>query len=195
MMPFIAPGEAYPVTDTGNERSIGRFEFSPDRKSIAFLSADEKPAKKKAKEKEKDDAKVWGEDWPFNRLRLVHLATKKVTTLAGQDAHVADLAWNNNGTKIAITETKTPEVDSAVQYGTTISVVDVTNRDITIISVFLHRVSDLTWTGEMLYFSGAVVPNETVSDNSIWSVDSEATTSMYEHRAHGIEDSASGRLR
>ncbi|KAK3710613.1 hypothetical protein LTR37_010240 [Vermiconidia calcicola] len=111
MLPTKAGGEAYPVTPAENERAMGQFEFDPNGKTIAFLSADEKSPDQKAKEKDKDDPKVWGEDWPYNRLRLVHVATKRVTTIVSNDAHILDFAWNDDGTKIAYIETKTPDID------------------------------------------------------------------------------------
>ena len=42
--------------------------WSPNGLFIAFLSPDEKTAEQEAKGKDKDDAKVYGEDWGFNRL-------------------------------------------------------------------------------------------------------------------------------
>jgi Tol biopolymer transport system component len=83
-VPTDTEEEPAALTPVENEQKIGRFAFSPDRKNIAYLSADEKSEEQRRKEKEKDDAKVYGKDSPFHRLRLVEIATRKVTTLVSR---------------------------------------------------------------------------------------------------------------
>jgi hypothetical protein len=73
--------EAYPITPICNERAIEAYDFSPDGKLIAYLSADEKTAQQKARETNGEDVNVWGEQWHYARLRVVDLQTKQVRSL------------------------------------------------------------------------------------------------------------------
>lgn len=100
--------EPIPLTPKENEKKMGELAISPDGKYIAWLSADEKTAEMKAREKEKDDAKVWGEDSSCSRLRLLCLdpPSEHVTTLENPDAHFEEIAWNDDGTEIAVLEVR-----------------------------------------------------------------------------------------
>ena len=190
MLPANTGGEAYPLTPVENESSISRFELSADGKFVAYISADEKSAEKKAREKEKDDAKVWGEEWPFNRLRLVHVATKKVTTLVSRDANVVDLAWNDDGTKIAIAETRTPDIESQYLHGMKISIVDVGGKQVREVCSFPNSIENLSWASNRLYFLGFVYAESCVSAQMVYSVDVNAESATFQKFAHGEDDCA-----
>lgn len=78
-------GEAYPVTKVGGKKAIEAFKWSPDGQCIAFLSADEKSKDQETREEETGGAIVYGEDWEFDRLRLLHVATREISTLVADD--------------------------------------------------------------------------------------------------------------
>lgn len=94
------------ITPVENERKIEKYTFDHDGKTIAYLSADEKSEVQRRKDKEKDDAKVWGEDLLFNRLRLLNVETGEVEVLAEMEEHIVDFAWSDDGCSIAFTTTK-----------------------------------------------------------------------------------------
>ena len=193
ILPMQAGGEAYPVTPVENERSIDCFEFSPDGKFIAYVSADEKTAEKKAKGKDKDDAKVWGEDWPYNRLWLVHLATKKITKLVSHDAHVADLAWSPNGAGIAFEENRTPNIESPDIDGSKFSIVGTRNGDITPLCTFPSLAGCLTWAEEdTIHFIGGRNTASPVSSKMVYSIDLNAKPPALAKCAHGEDDCVMG---
>jgi dipeptidyl aminopeptidase/acylaminoacyl peptidase len=193
VLPLEVAGEAYPLTPTENEREIGYFEFSPDGNFIAYTSADEKTADKKAKEKGKDDAHVWGEDWPYSRLRIVHVATKKVTTLVSHDAHVVDLAWSPDGSKIAFGENRSPDGESADIDGTKFSIVDVSSREIKRLCTFPNETGCLTWAeDDAIHFIGGRTADSPVSSKMIYSIDLKSKQTQFARCAHGEEDCAVG---
>lgn len=109
-LPADGTGEPEALTPEANERSIAMFRFSPDGRTIAYLSANEKFAGVKAREEDKDDAMVWGKDLVFNRLRLVDVESMEATVLAAPDAHVVDLAWNGDGSHIAFLTVLDPDM-------------------------------------------------------------------------------------
>lgn len=184
-------GEAYPLTSTENEEQVGGFEISPDGKWIAFISPDEKTEEMKRKDKEKDDVKVWGEDWQYNRLRLLHVKTKKVSTLWTQDAHVCSLAWNDLGTKIAFNAARTPDLEIYYQ-GNAIFVVDVGNKSAQLVGRMPTWVENLVFVGDMLYFNGPADLDATESSSMVYSLDFDQAPPPLEKCAHGEEDCAAG---
>lgn len=76
------------ITPADNARDIDMFVFSPDGKTIAYISADEKSVMKTRKKEENNepDPEVWGEKWEHARLRLVDVESKKRRILVGGDA-------------------------------------------------------------------------------------------------------------
>ncbi|KAH9828269.1 putative acylamino-acid-releasing enzyme [Teratosphaeria destructans] len=196
-LPLEGGGEAYPITDSENERAIGKYPVSPDGKTIAFLSADEKTEARKKREKDKDDAQVWGEDWEFERLRLVHIATKTVTTLVSHDAHVADLAWNDEGTHLAYTEVQNPTVEEAFKTGSTISIIDVRSKETTWLANRNLWSGGLLWAGPDVYFLAPVTADSVCSSSAVFRIaaalqyegkEPDKKEVLYENYAHGIED-------
>ena len=58
--------------------------------TIALLAQDAPTDEDERRERERDDAQVWGERWPNHRLRLLDLATRAIRTVdALGDGHVA----------------------------------------------------------------------------------------------------------
>ena len=190
LLPLKVGGEAYPLTPADNKREIDRTEWSPDGNFIAYVSVDEKTPEKKAKEQEKDDANVWGDDWELNRLRVLHVATQKVGTLVSRSTHIVDFVWNDEGTKIAFTDTPTPDIESPLTHGTHIWTVDVSSKEVNKVCHFPNSVQDLTWAGDVLYFIGPVTPSSSVSADTVYTVEPTADKPSYERHAHGDEDCA-----
>ncbi|KAK4920754.1 hypothetical protein LTR28_012845, partial [Elasticomyces elasticus] len=123
-------GEPYPVTKADNEKDIAGFRWSPDGKSIAFISPDEKTAERKARDEERDDVMVYGEDWQYNRLRLLHVSTKTVTTLVRKDAHVASFAWSEDSKSLVYSTWKTPDLNAPGYHGVEIEEVSVVDKSV-----------------------------------------------------------------
>jgi len=163
---FILPlngGEAYPVTKVDNKKNITSFRWSPNGKSIAFLSPDEKSAERKAKEDNRDDAMVWGEYWEYNRLRVVHVATREVSDLVSKDAHVNEFTWSQDSTEIAYILHDLPELESS-QTGIKFELVKLSTSKISSITEFPGGAGDIIWSGRDIYFTAGV--NNTRSNTS-----------------------------
>lgn len=192
LLPVHEGGEAVPLTPAENKRKIERIDWAPDGESIAFLSADEKTKEQIKKEEDKDDANVYGENWEFQRLRLLNVKTKVVTKLVSREAHVIDFAWNDDGTKVAFSETRTPKIDSPYAHGTTISSVDVSTKDIVQLCHFPKAATNITWAGPSLYFIGRGTEN-TFSACRVYTIDvKDPGAKSYEECAHGDDDGVEG---
>jgi dipeptidyl aminopeptidase/acylaminoacyl peptidase len=157
----LSGGEAYSITPTENEKAISSFKWSPNGQFIAYLSADEKTPERKKREEVKDDAKVYGEDWEYARLRLLHVQTRQVSVVAEGDYHITSLAWSPDSKEIGFIKTKTSQLDSALYFGVDIESVSLRSKELKHISHFPSRASGLIWTrdlpgnqhgGDVLYF-------------------------------------------
>ncbi|KAK4621912.1 Acylamino-acid-releasing enzyme [Fulvia fulva] len=119
-------GEAYPITDTDNERPIAAFEFSPDGKRIALIRADPKTAEEKAREDNGEDWQVWCEDWTYDRLYVIDdLTTRKVSRVtgeSGQQRHVTGFCWSPDSENIVFANTKSPHIEEPYLTGSDISI-------------------------------------------------------------------------
>lgn len=186
----LSGGEPYPVTPAEHVAGIASFAFHPNGKSIAFLSADEKSEEKKTKEKEKDDAKVWGEDWPYQRLRLVDIASKSVSVLVSKDAHLTHFAWNDDGSSIAFAENKTPDTESPFWQGTDFSVVDTSSKEVKHLCPSSKEVGAMVYCGSTVYFLGPASDTFFASAYMVLSIDVNAKEPTCKKFAHGETDCA-----
>lgn len=193
ILPLAAgSGEAYAITPESNEKNIPGFEFSPDGKTMALISADEKTEKKKEQEKGKDDAQVWGE-WEFGRLRLVDLESKDITTLVEQDAHVVEFAWDDSGREIAFAAVETPDAESPFLDGTSISMVNVAEKTIVQVTHFPNQLVNLSWVGTNLFFRGPAAGGKSiVSSVMVYRIDLRQSSKHFEEHAQGKDDCAAG---
>ncbi|GKU04747.1 unnamed protein product [Fusarium langsethiae] len=82
-------GDPVAVTAEDNEQDIYMFAVSPDGKTIAYVSCDEK---KKDEDEEESKPEVWGETWDNARLRLVDVETHETKAIVGGDKHIGEIA-------------------------------------------------------------------------------------------------------
>ncbi len=92
---------------------IAAFAPLPDGATIALLAADPPADDEERRERERDDAKVWGERWPIRRLRLLDLASRAVRTVTALgERHVAAIAPAPDGLQIAVVSWPNPDLDN-----------------------------------------------------------------------------------
>lgn len=108
----IDGGEARALTPADHERPVLHFAWSPGGGQIAFTSADEPSDDDRRREKERDDADVYGERPHHARLRLLSLASGEITTLAGGERHVAGFSWSPSGTELAYAAWRSPHLEA-----------------------------------------------------------------------------------
>ncbi len=104
-------GEARPLVE--RERSIAAFAWCPDGSRIAFLAPDEPSEEDRRREKEQDDARVFG-DWHPNRVFVVEVESGTVTPLREVEGHPVAIAWSPDGSTLALVVQPTLEVDSSL---------------------------------------------------------------------------------
>ncbi|KAF8578829.1 alpha/beta-hydrolase [Ramaria rubella] len=94
------------------ERGVERFRVSPDGRYIAFCSADEPTPEEESKERDGDDAHVWGEKRGCARLRLYTISTGEVTTLVEDRRHVSSCTWSPDSRKLLFFLSERPDVEA-----------------------------------------------------------------------------------
>lgn len=144
-------GEAYPISKPDNKKKITSFSWSPNGRFIAFLSPDEKTAEQEGKEKEKDDARVYGEDWEFNRLRCLHVPTRELSTLFAKEGHVNEIAWSEDSSEIAYVLHETPDINSPGDKGVRLERVSLSTRSASCICDFPGPTRNLIWSATFCF--------------------------------------------
>lgn len=113
----LGGGEAEALTSW--QGTIEEYAPLPGGQQIALLAIDPPTDEEKRRERERDDADVYGERWPRARLRLLDLATREITTIAGLDEeHVSLVSPSRTGDQLAIVTWPTPELDDHASHGT-----------------------------------------------------------------------------
>ena len=108
-------GEAVAVTDW--EPGIADYLPLPDG-WIALLAVDAETEEQKARKERRDDADVYGEEWQFQRLRLLQPESGEITTVEGLDnRHVVEVAAAADGQRLAVITWPTPELDNVTERG------------------------------------------------------------------------------
>jgi dipeptidyl aminopeptidase/acylaminoacyl peptidase len=150
-------GEARWLTSEKNNRPILDFVWSPDARSVAFLSADEPTEEDERREKERDDARVYGERWEYARLRVLSVASGEVRTLFSGDRHVPELACSPDGRSIAFATWEGPDLEFTGRE-CLIHVVAVGGADARIVARFPVAPHRLRWSadGRQVLFTGPV---------------------------------------
>ena len=136
-------GEAEALTDW--EAGIEAFTPLRDEKTIALLATDPESDEEKTRKKKRDDAEVYGERWPWQRLRLLDLATREVTTVdALGDRQIVEAVSSADGSRIAVLAWPTPEMDNLSERGE-ILIVDRASGEVTTVCQLRPGGGSLTW--------------------------------------------------
>lgn len=101
-------GEATVLSDAPG--SVSALAWSADGKTIAFLAREPKSEERKKREKEKDDAYTPSSVYPWSRLWVLDVATRKATQLTKGELHVTGVSLSPDGSRVAFAAQPTPEV-------------------------------------------------------------------------------------
>lgn len=174
---YILPihgGEAYPITKAENEQDITTFAWSPNGNFVAVSSPDEKTAQKIARNKEKDDVIIYGLEWEYNRLRLIHLATWEEEVLYAKEAHVKIFAWSEDSMQIAYVLLETPEEDSAYMKGVTFETLSIVDKTKTLITQFPGAIKGpLLWVNSNLFILAGTEPSKCSTSMEVYQISLE----------------------
>lgn len=166
----LAGGEARALTDEPGGVTELRW-LAGDVERIAYIAPDAKdPDEEERRKRERDDTFVYGEFWPFGRLKILEVVSDEARRIETGDRHVHELSPSPDGTRLAIAIADLPEIDST-RMTTELALVDVASGEVTALYRTGYAVSSLTWDqdGRRVYYvarAGAT----TVSSHQLWSL-------------------------
>ncbi|KAH8804387.1 Alpha/Beta hydrolase protein [Xylogone sp. PMI_703] len=172
--------------------NITKFYWSPDSKSIAFLSPDQKYKREGCTETPGDDVEVFGE-WKYTRPYLLDLKTGEVMRLYDKDAQVKTLSWSPDASQILLAIYRSPELDSPYRFGTQFEVLSIGGHS-TVASQFLSTfpgpvLSDnLVWENDKIFFVSGVSPNSVNSSQAIYCLHQQGGVWRWHKHSHGDID-------
>ncbi|SPO06036.1 related to peptidase yuxL [Cephalotrichum gorgonifer] len=185
-------GDAIPITPAENAQDIGTFAFSPNGKTIAYVSPDEKSQDLQDKEeKDEPDPAVWGSRWEHGRLRLVDVVSKDTKTLVAEDRHINQIAWSPDGGSVAFFTVKNPHIEEPLLTGTTISTVNIETGEVRDLCTVPNEPYALTWApdGQIYFITGTPV-NRDSGGRAVYTVNPAAAPGKFVKVAYGEDDDA-----
>lgn len=185
-------GDPIALTPVENAQDIDMFEFSPDGKTIAYISADEKSKEGREKDDEEPDPEVWGEKWEYGRLRLLDLESKESRVLVGSDCHVVGFSWSPDGKFIAFDSSENPDIEEGLLTGSTISTVNVQTGEVRDLVTIPNEVNYVTWApdGKIYFKTGTIIDRDTAG-YSVYCIDPAVDSPEVVKVACGEDDDAS----
>jgi len=159
-------GDAEPLYVS--ERDVEHYAWSPDGTALALVVADDLGAQEQLRQQKGDQAEVYGERWPYARLRVLDLASREVRDVAGGEFHVSEAAWSPDGSRLAYLRQPTPTLDARADAVLVVTAVG-GRPDATICPG--PEASDLAWPFEHQIMYSAPADGLTQSGQVIWSVD------------------------
>ena len=105
---LIRPDGGEAVLLTAAPGSVQSFAWSADGRTIGFLAREPKSEARRKREKEKDDAWTPSDNYAWNRLWVIDVASKKALQLTSGDVHVSGLSLSPDGKSVAYAAQPTP---------------------------------------------------------------------------------------
>ena len=185
-------GEAYAITPAEHKRAIARIAWSPSGTFVAFTSADEKTGEQLRREKEKDDVVVYGEEWEYARLRIVHVQTRQVTTLVSREAHVDLFSWSRDSSAITYVLHLTPDLNSRGNHGVELERISLVDKKTIALFHFPGPIRDLVCAQTDTYFIAGVKTDSNTTAQAVYraSRDDHVGQTSYSKYAFGDTNTA-----
>jgi dipeptidyl aminopeptidase/acylaminoacyl peptidase len=142
-----------------------------DGKRVIYLAVDaEDHDERERRERERDDAHVYGAFWPRAKPVVLDIASGATRRLEIGARHVAALAPSPDGARVAFVLWGTPELDWLMRGGE-LAVAEVASGELTILAEPGFYSDDLVWSpnGAVLYLAGAAGPTS-VSSSQLWAI-------------------------
>ena len=157
-------GEARPLVV--RKRAVAGFAWSPDGGRIAFLAPDDPTDEDERRERERDDADVYGEGWRYQRLRVVEVTTGETTGPLTGDVHVTEVVWSPDGEWLGCVVRSSPELDT--RFDAQVVVLRPDGHDLR--TVYRGDPGGLGWpTPDRLVFTAGHDPGLITSGATVWS--------------------------
>ncbi|OKJ39145.1 dipeptidyl aminopeptidase [Streptomyces sp. CB01580] len=140
---------------------------------IALFAQDEPTDEDRRRARERDDARVWGERVPLDRIRLLDLRTRQIRTpVTVVDRHAVEMVQRPDGGPLAVLTWATPDLDPGSQ-APRLHLLDLESETTQDLGPAAAQASSLTWwraeTGWHLAYL-AVTPPGLVGGTAVFDV-------------------------
>jgi dipeptidyl aminopeptidase/acylaminoacyl peptidase len=166
----LGGGEARALTDEPGGVS-GLCWLPGDAARIAYITPDAKDEEEEERRKrERDDTFVYGEFWPYGRLKILDVASGETRRIEVGQRHIYDLAAAPEGKRLVVLLADTPDIDSGATTSA-IGIVDVEGGEVSTAYETGSNVDAPTWArdGSRLYYVAAG-GGSPVSSDQLWSL-------------------------
>jgi dipeptidyl aminopeptidase/acylaminoacyl peptidase len=159
-------GEARKLTDS--KESITSYAWSPDGKSLAFVSRDALPKELDDKRKRRDDAQVFEGDFRQAHLFVIDVQSQNTVEVL-HDAGLTvggDPSWSSDSTRIAVSAAPTP---MARDYRSDIYIVTVASKSRERITTNPGADGDPVWSpdGATIAYTSSPEESKTLPDGTV----------------------------
>jgi len=111
---FLNNGGGEAIQFTEHEGGVSSFEWSRDGKKIYFVATDPKTKEEKKKDKVKDDAYLFEQNWQHRHLWVIDVDTKEEKRITDGAFTVRSFALSRDGTNVVYSRTPTPLYDDVL---------------------------------------------------------------------------------
>lgn len=139
-------GEAVRLTELG--KGVAAFLPLPGGETVAILACDAESEEEKRRKENREDAEVYGQNWPWQRLSLLDLASGEISPVVELgDRHIVEVAASSDGSRLAVVAWPTPEPDNMTGTGEVL-LLDLARRAITPVCQPAVQAAGLCWGPE-----------------------------------------------
>jgi dipeptidyl aminopeptidase/acylaminoacyl peptidase len=164
----FAGGEAMPVTDEPG--GVTDMCWLPGEvRKIAYLAVDARDNDtQRRRDEDRDDPNVYGEFWPFARVVILDLDSQDTRRIETGQQHVASFSASPDGSRLAITLWKTPDIDHGLN-DSQLALIHLASEQIETIGEPGPQPGSITWSldGKSLYYRSGEGKTP-VSSSQIW---------------------------
>lgn len=132
-------GEAQQMTRLKGE--VTDFQWSPDGRHIALLSADPPTPEEESRQEKKDDRVYVDHEWKYVRLHDFDVATRETKLITRQDFNVNRVEWSPGGNELALVISSTSDLDDVYWHSRLVTV----NRQGEILRTLSERSNGVIW--------------------------------------------------
>jgi dipeptidyl aminopeptidase/acylaminoacyl peptidase len=171
LLPLDEGGEARRLTD--ERGGVTELAWLPgEGRRIAYLTPDARdPDEEKRRKEERDDALVWGEFWPYARLKILDLDAGETRSIDLGDLHVTGISTSPSGKQLAVTTAVTPDLNDRGPT-CTLWLVDVPSGEAQLICAPGRGLESIVWGQDdmSVYALAPAGPVPAVSSEQLWTI-------------------------
>ncbi len=165
-------GEAERVFD--QQGDLADLAWSPDGSCLSVLFTEPETDEEKKRKEERDDVKVWDQDYKFRRLWIIDLQSGETRAVSPENRHVQEYCWSADSAQVAINTSATPRADES-HYPTEVAIVSRQSGTISRTFTLPASTSDLIWSRDGTRFAYRGAAGRVMHPDYVYAIDANGT--------------------